>query len=189
MTVILRIEAPYRGHYELHRLTFGHGSPTVAIVAGLHGNELNSIHAINMLVGALRVQRPRGTVHLFPLVNSFGADEGRKRWPFDNHDINRAFPGDPNGTSVQRIAHTLLEATDADVCIDAHSGAPVAPDDPSAWYVVAYGDGAAQAANSAARAVSECRHHADTSSAQLGGKDLGVRCCGERADGTVYGPS
>lgn len=120
----MRIKAPYRSAYELHRLTFGSGSPVVAIVAGLHGNELNGIHAVNMLVSALRVQRPRGTVHVFPLVNTFGADEGSKRWPFDDQDINRAFPGDPSGTVVQRIAHALLGASEADVCIDVHSGAP-----------------------------------------------------------------
>ncbi|MDG1480910.1 MAG: succinylglutamate desuccinylase/aspartoacylase family protein [Myxococcota bacterium] len=124
MSVVFRIDSPYRSPYELHRLTFGSGSPSVAIVAGLHGNELNAIHAVNMLVSALRVQRPRGTVHLFPLVNTFGADEARKRWPFDDQDINRAFPGDPSGTAVQRIAYALLEASNADVCVDVHSGAP-----------------------------------------------------------------
>ncbi|MEL6349264.1 MAG: succinylglutamate desuccinylase/aspartoacylase family protein [Myxococcota bacterium] len=124
MSVIFRLEAPYRSDFELHRLTFGSGSPSVAIVAGLHGNELNSVHAVNMLINALRVQRPRGTVHLFPLVNTFGAGEGRKRWPFDDQDINRVFPGDPDGTAVQRIAHAVFQATDADVCVDVHSGAP-----------------------------------------------------------------
>lgn len=124
MTVVFRLEAPYRGAYELHRLTFGSGGPVVAIVAGLHGNELNGIHAVNMLVSRLRVVKPKGTVHLFPLVNTFGADEGRKRWPFDDQDINRAFPGDTDGTAVERIAHALLDATEADVCVDVHSGAP-----------------------------------------------------------------
>lgn len=124
MTVIFSLEAPYRGHYELHRLSFGSGSPSVSIVAGMHGNELNGMHAVNLLSASLRVQRLKGTVHLFPLVNTFGADEGRKRWPFDDRDINRAFPGDPAGTSVQRIAHALLDATESDVCIDVHSGAP-----------------------------------------------------------------
>jgi uncharacterized protein len=124
VTTVFRIEAPFRGAYELHRLTFGSGSPSVAIVAGIHGNELNSIHAVNLLVSSLRVQRPKGTVHLFPMVNTFGADEGRKRWPIDDQDINRAFPGDPEGTAVKRIAHALLEASNADVCVDVHSGAP-----------------------------------------------------------------
>ena len=79
MSVIFSIDAPYRGRYELHRLTYGSGGPSVAIVAGLHGNELNSIHAVNMLNKMLRVQRPKGTVHLFPLVNTFGADQAQKR--------------------------------------------------------------------------------------------------------------
>jgi predicted deacylase len=122
MSVIFRLEAPYRGHFELHRLTFGSGSPSVAVVAGLHGNELNSVHAVNLLVAALRVQPPKGTVHLFPMVNTLGAEEGIKRWPFDDRDINRAFPGNPDGNGVQRIAHALLEATDADICVDVHSG-------------------------------------------------------------------
>lgn len=125
MTVVFRMEAPYRGAYELHRLRFGSGSPTVAIVAGLHGYELTGLHAVNMLANLLRMQPPRsGTVYLLPLVNTFGADEARKRWPFDDQDINRAFPGDPGGTAVQRIAHALLEASDAEVCVDVHSGAP-----------------------------------------------------------------
>lgn len=124
MSVVFSIDAPYRGRYELHRLTYGSGGPSVAIVAGLHGNELNGIHAVNLLNKMLRVQRPKGTVHLFPLVNTFGADQATKRWPYDDQDINHSFPGDPDGSVVQRIAHALFEATDAEVCIDVHSGAP-----------------------------------------------------------------
>jgi predicted deacylase len=124
VSVIFSIDAPYRGQYELHRLTYGSGGPSVAIVAGLHGNELNGIHAVNLLNKMLRVQRPKGTVHLFPLVNTFGADQATKRWPYDDQDINHAFPGDPDGSVVQRIAHALFAATDAELCIDVHSGAP-----------------------------------------------------------------
>jgi len=124
MSVVFSIDAPYRGRYELHRLTYGSGGPSVAIVAGLHGNELNGIHAVNLLNKMLRVQRPKGTVHLFPLVNTFGADQATKRWPYDDQDINHSFPGDPDGPVAQRIAHALFEASDADLCIDVHSGAP-----------------------------------------------------------------
>ena len=124
MTVIFSIDAPYRGRYELHRLTYGSGSPSISVVAGLHGNELNGIHSVNLLNKMLRVQRPKGTVHLFPLVNTFGADQAQKRWPFDDQDINHAFPGDADGSVVQRIAHALFQATDTDVCVDVHSGAP-----------------------------------------------------------------
>ena len=124
MSVIFEMESPFRSPYQLHQLTFGSGGPVVAIVAGLHGNELNSIHALNMLAAGLRMQKLRGTVLLFPLINTFGADECRKRLPFGDQDINKLCPGDPNGSPAERIAHALVQATSkADVCIDVHSGA------------------------------------------------------------------
>ena len=124
MSMIFELESPFRSSYQLHRLSFGEGGPIVAIVAGLHGNELNGIHALNLLASVLQMQQLNGTVMLFPLVNSFGADECAKLWPFDDFDINKAFPGDPNGTPSQRIAYALLEGTkEADICIDVHSGA------------------------------------------------------------------
>lgn len=127
MTEVFRLEAPYREPYVLHRLRFGTGAgPHVAIVAGLHGTELTGVHALNLLARTLAMVRPQGTVDLLPLVNVFGVDQGTKRWPFDDRDINRAFPGDPGGEPAQRIAHALLEATaQAEVCVDVHSGSKV----------------------------------------------------------------
>jgi predicted deacylase len=124
VSVVFTLEAPYRDAYRLHRLTFGQGGPSVAIVAGIHGNEVNGIYACNLLAAVLRMRRPNGTVHLLPCVNSVGAAEGRKRWPFDDRDINAAFPGRPDGIAVERIAHAVLAATEADVCVDVQSGSP-----------------------------------------------------------------
>ena len=123
---IFTLRTPFAGTYRLQRLRFGQGRPRLVVVSGLHGNELNGIHALNLVASCLRVQRPMGTVDLFPVVNAFGIDEGRKRGPFQDADLNTVFPGDPNGTSAQRIAHALLEVTrDADVCVDVHSGSPL----------------------------------------------------------------
>lgn len=123
-TVIFEMESPFRDSYQLKKLSFGSGSPTVAIVAGLHGNELNGIYSLNLLSAVLSMQKLTGTVHIFPLINSFGTDQCRKEWPFEPEDINKTFPGDPEGSPAQRIAYHLLQATkDADVCVDVHSGA------------------------------------------------------------------
>ena len=43
-----------------------------------------------------------------------------KRWPYDEQDINHTFPGDPDGSVVQRIAHAIFESSKA-MCIDVHS--------------------------------------------------------------------
>ena len=125
MAEVFRVDAPFRGPYRLERLSFGSGSPTLAVVAGLHGNELNGIHALNVLAATLRMSRLQGTVHVLPIVNTFGLEQGTKRWPYDDRDINQAFPGDPDGSVVQRIAHSLLEHTQADVCLDVHSASPL----------------------------------------------------------------
>lgn len=123
MSVVFTLEAPYRGAYELHRISFGGGpGPSVALVAGVHGNEVAGTHALNLVANMLRMQRPRGTVHIVPLVNTMGAEEGRKRWPFDDRDLADAFPGDPDGQPVDRIAAAVMDATAADVCVDVHSG-------------------------------------------------------------------
>jgi hypothetical protein len=123
MSVVFALESPYRGRLALHRLSFGGGpGPSVAIVAGVHGNEVAGTHALNLVANMLRVQRPRGTVHLLPLVNALGAEEARKRWPFDDRDIQAAFPGDPEGQPVDRIAAAVMAHTVADVCVDVHTG-------------------------------------------------------------------
>ena len=125
MSELFRLEIPYREAFTLQRLSFGEGERSVAIVAGLHGTELTGVHALNLVARTLRMARCRGQVHLFPAVNTYGVEQGTKRWPFDDRDINQSFPGDPHGSPVQRIAHALLKASDADVCVDIHSGSPV----------------------------------------------------------------
>ncbi len=119
---VFTLQVPFRGAYRLQRLRFGQGSPRLAVVAGLHGNELNGIHALNLLARSLQAQAPRGTVDLFPIPNAFGIEQGRKRGPFEEVDLNTVFPGDPGGTAIQRVAAALLEATDAQVGVDLHSG-------------------------------------------------------------------
>lgn len=122
MSAFFRLESPYRGEYVLHRLTFGSGDPVVSIVAGVHGNEVNGVCALNLVAGVLRLQRARGTIHILPCVNVFGAEEARKRWPFDDRDLNDAFPGDPDGSPVDRIADAVLRATEGPLCIDIQTG-------------------------------------------------------------------
>jgi hypothetical protein len=132
MSVIFRLESPYRGEYQLHRLTFGSGDPVVSLVAGVHGNEVNGNYALNLLAGMFRLQPPRGTVHLLPCVNTFGAEGAQKRWPFDDRDLNEAFPGRPDGSPVERVAHAVVEATAGTVGIDVQTGSAFVHEAPHA---------------------------------------------------------
>lgn len=132
MSAVFELESPFRGKYTLHRQTFGSGSPSLALTAAIHGNEANGIHALNVVANVLGMQRPKGTVHLLPCVNVLGAEEGKKRWSFDERDMNAAFPGAADGSPVERIAAAVLDATQADVCVDVQTGSTTVEDAPHA---------------------------------------------------------
>lgn len=120
------LETPFRQPVSLQTLDFGTGPLSVVMVAGLHGTELTGVHALNLVASALQLARPTRRIRLVPLVNALGLEQGTKRWPLDDRDINHAFPGDPDGGPVARIAHALLQATaEADLCVDVHSGSRV----------------------------------------------------------------
>ena len=132
MSVVFEMESPYRGSLALHRQTYGAGSPSVAFTAAIHGDEVNGIYALNVVANVLSVQRPRGTVFLMPCINVLGAEEGKKRWSFDDRDMNAAFPGNPEGAPIERIAAAVMSATEADVCVDVQTGSATVDEAPHA---------------------------------------------------------
>ena len=105
--------------------------PRLALVAGIHGNELNGIFVLARLARFLRERRSRragsgprscGRVLVVPAVNVLGVNTRVARWPFDGTDMNRMFPGYDGGETTQRIANAVLMATrDAAVRVDIHS--------------------------------------------------------------------
>ena len=108
MTVVFSIEAPYRGRYELHRLTFGSGSPRVAIVAGMHGNELNGIPVIHRLVERIDPSKLKGTLVCVAVVNIPGFLL-RRRGFGEGMDLNKEMPGRADGNASQFYVHRFLE--------------------------------------------------------------------------------
>lgn len=79
----------------------GPGDPEVAVVGGIHGDERSGIRAVRRLRDA-DLDLQRGVA--FVLANS-AAIEADKR--YIDSDLNRAFPGDPNGDREDRIAARL----------------------------------------------------------------------------------
>jgi predicted deacylase len=105
-------------------------APRVALVAGIHGDELNGVFVLARLAAFLKSvcegQQPGQhlceRVVVIPAVNVLGVNTRSRRWPFDSTDINRMFPGYAGGETTQRIAHAVLERTrPAYFRIDIHS--------------------------------------------------------------------
>jgi len=93
--------------------------PTLALVAGLHGNELNGVFVLSRLAAFLAAvangehpgQRLRERVIVVPAVNVTGLNARSRNCPLNNEDLNRQFPGDASGDPGGRVAHAVLKLT------------------------------------------------------------------------------
>lgn len=98
---------------------------TLVVTAGVHGCEYNGIEALRRLRGELDPKRLLGQVVLVPLVNQSGFYAGAKQVvPEDGVNLNRAFPGDADGSASARIAAVVQEFIYpyADFLMDLHGG-------------------------------------------------------------------
>jgi predicted deacylase len=99
--------------------------PTVLITAGIHAAEYTGIEAAIRLGRKISPESVRGTILVIPLLNRPGFYE-RSIYvnPEDNDNLNRLFPGKPDGTWGERFAHRLLTEiiTKCDNAIDLHAG-------------------------------------------------------------------
>lgn len=98
---------------------------TLLVTAAIHGSEYPGVEALLRLTAELDPSTMRGTLVAVPLVNipSFYA-RGIFVNPQDGKNLNRMFPGNPQGTLTERIAHGLTTELVplADALIDLHSG-------------------------------------------------------------------
>ena len=97
--------------------------PTVWVSAAVHGDEIAGVEVIRRSLVGVDPRRLRGTVIAVPIVNVHGFLSGDRYLP-DRRDLNRSFPGSPNGSLAARIAHLFMREIVArsDVGIDLHTG-------------------------------------------------------------------
>jgi len=99
--------------------------PTMLVTAGIHAAEYTGTLAAIRLGRSIEPSAVRGTILILPLLNRPGFFE-RSIYvnPEDNDNLNRLFPGDPNGTWGQRFAHRLLTEiiSKFEHSIDLHAG-------------------------------------------------------------------
>ena len=98
--------------------------PTVLLTAGNHGDEYEGQITLNNLIRTLEPQHIAGRVIILPALNFPAAMVGRRVSPVDHTNLNRAFPGDPDGSPTQQIADyvTRVLIPMADGFMDLHSG-------------------------------------------------------------------
>ncbi len=109
-------------------VTIFHGlrkGPVLTLIAGIHGSEYSPIMSMQELPPLLDAAQMAGTLIIVHIAN-MPAFTGRTIYfgPQDLKNLNRSFPGKPDGTVTERIAHALTTHVikPADYVIDIHSG-------------------------------------------------------------------
>lgn len=125
------INLPYSPHTDawgvmpLPAAVIRNGSgPTVLMSGGVHGDEYEGPITLGRLIREIDPARVSGRLIFLPAANLPAVWEGSRISPEDGWNMNRTFPGDPNGSLTFQLSH-LLDSflfPMADAYMDLHSG-------------------------------------------------------------------
>ena len=97
--------------------------PVLFACAAVHGDEINGVAIIRRLIQLPDMRRMSGTLLAIPVVNVHGFLNQSRYLP-DRRDLNRSFPGSPNGSMTSRLADLFMREIVArsQYGIDLHTG-------------------------------------------------------------------
>ena len=98
--------------------------PTALLTGANHGDEYEGPIALQTLAHELEAGDVTGRVIIVPYMNFPAFRKATRVSPIDGRNLNRIFPGRPDGTPTEKIAHYFHDhlVPMADVVIDYHSG-------------------------------------------------------------------
>lgn len=97
--------------------------PCLLLVGGIHGNEINGVEIVRKLIVSKLNKPTAGTTICIPVLNVFGFLNQKREFP-DGRDLNRVFPGSPQGSLASQFAHIVMTEImpHIDYVIDYHTG-------------------------------------------------------------------
>jgi predicted deacylase len=113
------------GRIQIPVINLKNGSgPRVLLVAGNHGDEYEGQVALMRLARTLGAEQVRGTITILPSLNLPAVLADKRNSPLDGGNLNRLFPGDPDGGPTGMIANYIesLILPGCDYVLDMHSG-------------------------------------------------------------------
>jgi uncharacterized protein len=124
----------------VHEITGTRPGPTIGISAGLHGDEPDTVEFVRSFLERMRQVSFAGTIVAVPCANPLAYESRTRNTPNDMMDLNRVFPGDPDGTLTPQLAAKIYAvfAGRCDVFVDLHCGGLF----PAVEYAYIHGDAA-----------------------------------------------
>lgn len=98
--------------------------PTALLTGGNHGDEYEGPLALYDLANNLNPSQVSGRVIIIPAMNYPAFRAGTRTSPIDKGNMNRSYPGRPDGTVTEKIADYIQRylLPQADIVLDFHSG-------------------------------------------------------------------
>ncbi len=99
----------------------GGKGPRIAVVTGIHGDELEGQYVAFELAQRLRERLGdlRGVVDIYPALNPLGMSAASHGVPLFDLDLDRTFPGNPNGSLNEALAAAIVaDIKGANACVD-----------------------------------------------------------------------
>lgn len=132
ITAVASVAMPIGEHWTVSRCRYspeGEAQGRLCIATGIHGDE--KMGQLVVYDVAQRIMREpehlRGVVDMYPMLNPIGLDISERMVPSGTMlDMNRAFPGAPDGTAMEKICyHAVEDMKGADLVLDVHASAQI----------------------------------------------------------------
>ena len=128
ITSIASVPLPVDETLEIKKNRFvpedGENGRRISIVTGIHGDELEGQLVCYEVARKIREnpQKLLGTVDLYPALNPLGIDSITRGIPGFDLDMNRIFPGVPDGAMTEYLATRIVkDLVGSDLCLDIHA--------------------------------------------------------------------
>ncbi len=121
---VSRLPSGTQIHINIHVYRSKNPGPTMLILGGLHGDEVNGVEIVRRIVASSSLNSlQKGSVIAIPLLNVFGFINF-SRTVTDGKDVNRSFPGSKMGSLASRVAYMMRNEIlpNIDFGIDFHTG-------------------------------------------------------------------
>lgn len=128
MMTVARVPLPVDETLEIKKNRFcpenGGNGKRISIVTGIHGDELEGQLVCFYVAEKIREnpEKLMGTVDIYPAMNPLGIDSVTRGIPGFDLDMNRIFPGTPDGSLTEYVATKIVkDLVGSDLCFDIHA--------------------------------------------------------------------